>query len=126
MIPLQTLRKRLARGKATRVRFVESHVSKGLAFQIRAMRDLRGWSQAQLAAKAGTSQSAIARLESTEYGRPSVAMLLRLASAFDVALIVRFAPFDEVAHWVSGTRRVDEGLNAEALGVRPYNGGEAA
>jgi transcriptional regulator with XRE-family HTH domain len=41
-------------------------------------------------------QNAIARLENPNYGEYSVRTLQRLAAAFDVALVVKFAPFSEV------------------------------
>ena len=54
-------------------------------------RRARGVSQAELAALCGTTQSAIARLESG--GRPPrIDTLLRIASALDCDLVVALAP----------------------------------
>lgn len=63
-----------------------------IAFQIKAMRQqpARDWSQEDLANKLGTAQSNISRLESAEYGKFTLQTLLDIASAFDVALQVRF------------------------------------
>src|SRR5437762_25981 len=94
---------RLRRGKAARKQFVESHINKTIAYQIRATRDRLGWSQERLATEVGMNQNAISRLESPDYGKLTITTLKRLASALDVALVVRLVPFTELAHWVSGT-----------------------
>ena len=106
---------RLKRGAETRARFVKSHLSKNLAFQIRAMHDREGWSQEALAEKVGMNQNAISRRENSDYGKPTLTTLKRLAAAFDVALAVRFVPFGELVDWVSGTPRVDMGLSGDSL-----------
>ena len=93
--------------KAYRDAFVESHIRAGLSFQIRAMRDARGWTQKTLAERANTKQEAISRLENPDYGRFTLETLKRLASAFDVALVVRFAPFSELIDRVSSLRPSD-------------------
>jgi transcriptional regulator with XRE-family HTH domain len=91
---------RLHRGREARQELVSSHVAKAVAFQIRAMRERAGWSQAELARRCGTSQNAISRLESPNYGRPSITTLKKIAGAFDVALVVRYATFSELVDWV--------------------------
>ncbi len=57
-----------------------------LALLVREMREDAGWTQAELARKAGTTQSVIARLEDAEYTGHSLAMLERIAAACGVAL----------------------------------------
>src|SRR5690349_18360152 len=96
---------RLRRGKVARQQFTESHLAKTIAYQIRATRDKLGWSQERLATEVGMNQNAISRLESPQYGKPTLTTLKRMASALDVGLIVRFVPFSELADWVSGTSR---------------------
>jgi transcriptional regulator with XRE-family HTH domain len=59
-------------------------------------------SQNGLARALGTSQNAIYRLENPRYGRPTISTLKKLASFFDVGLIVRFAPLSEIVDWVIG------------------------
>lgn len=98
------LRKSLSRlrDKAVRDAFVASEVETLLPFQIRAMRQERGWSQQELAARAGMRQARISVLENPSYeGAINVQTLVKLASAFDVALVVRFAPFSELVSWAS-------------------------
>lgn len=62
-----------------------------IAEQVAAQRRARGLSQAELAELCGTTQSAIARLESG--GRPPrIDTLLRVAHALDCNLIVELSP----------------------------------
>lgn len=63
---------------------------------VRALREKRGWSQAQLAADAGMTQSAVARFEAGGTV-PSLPVLDRLAGALDAELIVRVTPREHVA-----------------------------
>lgn len=126
-MPLSSLKSvfsRLRRGRTVRKQFVESHLNKTIAYQIRAIRDRLGWSQEKLAAEVGMNQNAISRLESPEYGKPTLTTLKRLASAFDVALVVRFVPFSELVDWVTTTPRIVKGLNTESLAVAGFDAEE--
>ena len=76
--------------------FMAEHIRSGIAYQIRAMRDARGWNQKKLAAKAGKPQSVVSRLEDPDYGKVTIFTLIELAKAFDVALLVRFVGFGEL------------------------------
>ncbi len=88
------------RDKAYRALFVETQIETVIPFQIRAMRLRRGWTQKQLAEQAGMAQGRISLLESINYeGAVNVKTLVKLADAFDVGLVVRFAPFSEIADW---------------------------
>jgi transcriptional regulator with XRE-family HTH domain len=82
--------------KSFREAYVEEDIKTGVAFQIRALRERNGWSQAELGRKSEKPQSVIARLEDPDYGRFSLKTLLDMAAAFDVALLVRFVPFSEL------------------------------
>ena len=48
-----------------------------------------GLTQAQLAAKVGTRQSVISRLEDADYGQQSLRMLERIAEALDLTVEIR-------------------------------------
>lgn len=85
--------------KAYRDAFVGAQIDMGLPFQIRALREQRGWTQAQLAERAGMKQPRISAVERPGEGNLNIETLRRLAAAFDVGLVVRFAPFDELIHW---------------------------
>jgi transcriptional regulator with XRE-family HTH domain len=67
-----------------------------VALQIRAMRDVRGWSQDELAAASGVTQASISRCERIGYGKQNITTLLKLAEAFDVGLDVSFVTFREL------------------------------
>ena len=83
--------------------FVSESISTGLAFQIRHLRDSRGWTQRELAERMPKAQQeTVSQWENPNYGRYSVNTLKRVAAAFDVALIVRFAPFSDLAKWTLG------------------------
>ncbi len=79
--------------KAYRDATVREHTRIGIPYQIRALRQQRGWSQEELGDRSGKPQNVISRLEDPEYGKLSLKTLLEMASAFDVALLVKFVPF---------------------------------
>lgn len=71
-------------------------VTTGLAFQIKLLREKNGWTQEHLAQRVRSKQETISQWENPDYGSYTLNTLKGLASAFDVALVVRFAPFSEV------------------------------
>src|SRR5260370_18486129 len=76
----KTLIRRLKRGRDARTKFVDSHINKTIAFQIRSLRgDL---SQEQAVDKLGMNQNAISRLENPYYGKATLTTLKRIASAY--------------------------------------------
>ena len=79
--------------KIYRDSFVSDHISVGLPFQIKALRQQRKWTQEKLAEKAQMKQAVISRLENN-YERFTLSTLRKLASGFDVALLVKFVGFD--------------------------------
>jgi transcriptional regulator with XRE-family HTH domain len=80
--------------KEFRDAFVRSHLTHGLAHQIRELRIQRGWTQKELAQKLELKgQSAVARMEDPSYGKLSIATLIKLSGVFDVALSVRFQSY---------------------------------
>jgi ribosome-binding protein aMBF1 (putative translation factor) len=78
----------------------EEYEATRLAYELgRAVRELRerhGWSQSQLAAAAGMTQSAVARFEAGGTV-PTLPVLERLAHALDVELAVQFKPRSNAA-----------------------------
>ena len=86
--------------KEYRDAFVSEHIDTGLPFQIRALRKQRNWTQAELAKHSGMEhQERISKLENPDNPGFTLNTLKELASGFDVALIVRFVPFSELAEW---------------------------
>lgn len=110
----EALRKRLT-NKKHRDAFVSACVDQTIPFQIRAMRLARerNWTQKELASRAKMKQERISVCENPNYGRFSLQTLKQIASAFDVALIVRFAPFSELVEWESN-------LSPESLEVQNF------
>jgi transcriptional regulator with XRE-family HTH domain len=83
------------RKPAFRRAYTAEHVRRGVAYQIRALRDHRGWNQGRFAKEIGKPQSVVSRLEDPSYGKYTIQTLLEIASVFDVALQVRFVSFSE-------------------------------
>lgn len=96
---------------------VSSNLDKGIAFQIRATRSARGWTQSQLAKETGMTPNNVSRIESEDYGKQTLTSLKRVAEALDVALVVRFVPFSQYIDWLSATPFLDEGIRPAALAV---------
>ena len=71
-----------------------------LAFElgatVRGLREVKGWSQTQLAREASMTQSAVARFEAGGT-IPTLPVLQRLARALDANLVVQVAPHSHVA-----------------------------
>ncbi len=111
----EALIKRL-RSKKHRDAFVSAYVDKTIPFQIRALRlaEERNWTQEELASRAGMKQERISVCENPNYGRFSLQTLKQIAAAFDVALMVRFAPFSELVEWESN-------LSPESLEVKNFD-----
>lgn len=76
--------------------FVSADISGSLAAQIYYMREDREWTQKALADKVGMAQSRISLLEDPSYDKFTISTLRRLASAFEVGLLVRFVTFSEL------------------------------
>lgn len=78
----------------------EAYESTRLAFElgaaVRELRQVRGWSQAELASAAGMTQSAVARFEAGGTV-PTLPVLGRIAQALDADLTVRVEARPDVA-----------------------------
>jgi transcriptional regulator with XRE-family HTH domain len=85
--------------KGFRDAYVASRIKKDISLQIRTLRNEKGWSQKDLAEMTGMAQARISLMENPDYGKFNTETLKRIAKAFDVALIVRFAPFSELISW---------------------------
>jgi len=94
--------------------YADAAVEQGIAWQIRINREKRGWTQGQLAKAIGTKQSSISRIEDPEYGSHSLQQLMKVAHAFDCALIVKLAPYSTLA-------RESKCLSEQHLFVASYN-----
>lgn len=83
--------------------YMESCVEQDIAWQISINRKSRELTQKQLAKIIGTTQTAIARWEDSCYGRHSIPSLVKIANAFDCALIVRLVPYSKLAEITKDT-----------------------
>jgi transcriptional regulator with XRE-family HTH domain len=93
------LRKQLLekfKDKEYRDSFVREFIYSRLPLKIRAMRDRREMSQAELGEKAGVAQAWVSKLEDPNYGRLTISTLLKIASSFDCGLSVDFVPFSQI------------------------------
>ena len=75
--------------------FSEERLRSSVALQIRALRHQRDMTQAKLGDAIGMAQTWVSKLEDPEYGKMTVATLLRLAGAFDTDLEIKFRPFSK-------------------------------
>ena len=82
--------------KEYREGIVDSMIHIGIAFQIKALRKRQNLTQRQLGERIGGPQNIVSRYENAKYAGFTIKTLQRLATAFDVALIVKFATFDEL------------------------------
>lgn len=64
-----------------------------LAMQLKAMREAKGWSQAELAKRAKLAETDISKIENPLGDDFELEQLIEIAKACDVGLLVRFAPF---------------------------------
>jgi transcriptional regulator with XRE-family HTH domain len=78
---------------------VNAQIEVDLPLEIRALRRQRGWKQPDLAERTGMKQPRISAMEKPGGANFTLETLKRLARAFDVALIVKFAPFSELFDW---------------------------
>jgi transcriptional regulator with XRE-family HTH domain len=111
--------RRLRKGRDARTRFVESHLDKKLAFQIRSLRG--DSSQEEMEERTGIKQQAISRLENPYYGKATLTTLKRIAAAFDVALLVEFVPYSQLVNRVSGTPYTEHGFSPNTMNVPSFD-----
>jgi len=107
------------KSKEYRDAFVSAHIDTGIPFQVRALREQRGLTQKELAERAGMKQERISAIENPNYKNAfTLSTLKRLASAFDIALIVRFAPISQLVDWELKLK--PESLHAVSFNEDPY------
>lgn len=90
-------------GKDFRDAYLDSSLCWIVRTQVRLIREDRGWSQEELAEKAGISFPTINRIENLQITSfaPKIGTLLKIAAAFDCALIVRFEAWSDYLRWLS-------------------------
>lgn len=105
----------------SRARLMAGVIGVTLSLQVRTLRVNRGWSQTEMADKAGLSYITISRLEDPEKVlHATVGSLLKIAAACDVALIVRFTDWKEwMEHMLGSAAFVPPPFNADTLQQTP-------
>jgi len=84
--------RRLRGNQAFAGAFDKKRAKAEVAFQIRRLRESKGWSQRNLAKKAGCSQQAISAVEQAGYKRHSLPLLRRIAQVLDADVVVALVP----------------------------------
>lgn len=107
-------------GKEYRDAYLDSSLCWILRTQVRLIREDRGWTQEELAEKAGLAFATINRLENLETTdsdyAPQIGTLCKIADAFDVALIVRFEAWSDYLTWIADVKA----RGVDALIPRPF------
>lgn len=93
---------KLIKGRDTRESYIRSKLSVLLPAQIRSLRLRREMKQAELGAAAEMKQGRISVLERIGEASFSIETLIKLASAFRVGLIIKFASMSEMLNWENG------------------------
>jgi transcriptional regulator with XRE-family HTH domain len=120
--------------------FIAGQIKHGFATQLRALRKARKMTQQELAELAETTQTVISRIENNGAAKLSVQSLLKIAYAFDVALIVRLDPIDRLIDWVDDLspevmtpkpseeilEAIERGVFAKAAKYKPMSKGAKA
>ncbi len=99
--------------KEYRDAFVEENINVGIPFQIKALREQRELTQKDFEELSGMKQALISRLENPDYSGFTLATLKKIASVYDIGLIVRFVPISDLVKW-------DLNLNSESLKALSY------
>ena len=72
--------------------FDKKRADADVGFQIRRLRESKGWSQKELVKKVGCSQQAIAAVEQAGYKSHSLPLLRRIAQILDADVVVALVP----------------------------------
>ena len=78
---------RLCHKEEITIEYVQDHVKKSLARHYTYIRKMKGFTQAEVAKRAGISRTNVSRFESGEYN-PTLEMLVKLASAMDLEVSI--------------------------------------
>ena len=91
LVTLFTSTSRYFAGRADKLILLEEErANAAIARQICTLREKAGFTQRELARLVGTTASVICRLEDADYEGHSLAMLRRIAGAFDKRVEIRF------------------------------------
>lgn len=109
MVTFRSIWTRLVRGPQHRNAFAEQQLKRLVPFQIRALRKKRGWSQEELARRAGVTQGVVSRAEDPDYGNLTFNTVINICRGFDVAFIGKFVGFSEFDDFFTGLSEESSG-----------------
>ncbi len=89
---VQILKRRIAADRELREIYEEEKINYKAALAIRKAREAAGLTQAELAKKVGTTQSAISRLEDADYEGHTIKMLERIAEVLKRRVVILLRP----------------------------------
>lgn len=93
--------------------FVEESINVGIPFQLKSLREQRGFTQKDFEEISGKKQAFISRLENPNEDCPTLKTLKEMAAVYDVGLVVRFVPISELVEW-------ELNLDSESLKALSY------
>jgi transcriptional regulator with XRE-family HTH domain len=82
--------------KAYRDAFVAEQIFSRLPMKMRCIREAQDLTQRQLGDLAGMKQTWVSKLEDPNYGKLTIATILKVASALDVGVQIDFVPYSKV------------------------------
>jgi len=85
--------------------YVDEFLNTKIATQIKVLREQRGWTQGELAKRAGMKQERICLLEDVNYSAWTLSVLRRLAQAFDLRITLTFEDFGSFLEEFAGFNR---------------------
>jgi transcriptional regulator with XRE-family HTH domain len=109
---------KLRKSREYREAFVAEIIDTGVPFQIYALREKKGWTQKELGERTKMAQETISRVEDPNYVQLTLKTLKRLASAFEVGLMVKFVPFSELVE--SELHLTPDSLKVLSFDEEPY------
>lgn len=86
----------LKEDKSFRHAFALEFVKNSIPSQIRALREERGWTQADLGKAVNKPRNVITRLENPNSNIPNLLTMLEIAQGCEAALVVKIVPFSEL------------------------------
>lgn len=113
----ETLRQDLLDDEEFRYGYAESYLNSYVAAQLKALREQRGMTQADLAEAIGTKQTGVSRLENVNYSAWKTETLRRIARALKVRLSITFETFGTLLDEVERFKR--ESLERKLPGEDP-------
>jgi transcriptional regulator with XRE-family HTH domain len=92
--------------------YMSDHIRVGIASQIKLLRTKTNLTQSDLAKLIGTKQAVISRLEDPDSGAVNLKTLFKIAKAFDVGIVAKFASFGKFLDEAQNVNPADLTVNS--------------